>query len=540
MSLYKTFSNIDWCIKNAEFDTAIEELNLLKPIIIENFSALSEIDKIKPGDERTDRAVVLVLNYCGFLISCGDIKKDKSVIEEGMSYAQSVFSKLSSDHSLYSSYGYNLANGYSSLYEIKQNFHEQFFIGDKQTEEAKQLYRTILTNIDSCNKLILSILTNYANLLNGRLGRSIEALHVFDRALDIEPKFSMALANKGYVQNLLASVTDGEAKKVLLHEAYINIKKAINLGLEVGPRQYFEGIIENNIKKIFPDISSLGENIECSITLSDEGDFKSYYKKFCVSHGLYLNPISKSHQCAAATYDPLIITKMLVEKSQLNKLYKFSGYFNQIKQEYVFARYLTAQSFYQDPSIKFIDEDVVLLNTLEYSAHSIFLEQARTAFRVSYSILDKIAFFMNEYLDLGFPENRIYFYLFSPLHRKNKLEKLYPIQNPYLAAILDLATDFTNGHFEKISKLRNALEHRFKSVHIFDIPQNDVEEENINKMTTKEFRELLVEFLVIVKSAIFYLALFIDWEEKKKVKEKGDHKLVPIRLHELKDELKGG
>lgn len=544
IDINKIFSGIDLCIKSADYNKAIEGLKLLKPSVNESFSHISEIVNIKEGNKRIESAIILILNYAGFSIDCGSAISDTTVIEDGLEYAKNIFSKLNSGHRLYSTFGYNIANGYASLLQIKQHSSEQhYWVADTLTEEAKKLYRILLKSVNETDDFILPILTNYANLLNGRLGRIIESLHFYDRVLTLEPKFSMALSNKGYVQSLFASVISGDVRGILLHEAYLNIKEAIKIGLDEGPKRYFEGVIEDIIKRMFPEVEAMGEDMGCKSVLKDSKDFESFYKKFCISHNLYLNPISNSHQCEAALYDPLTIKSMIVQKGEHDKYYKFSSYFNQIKQEYNFARYLTVQSFYQDPNIKFIDDGVVLLDTLDYSAYSVFLEHARTAFRISYSILDKIAFIVNEYLELGLNEKSIYFHRLSPLWNKNILDKFYPLKNPYIAAILDLATDFRNGHFEKISDLRNTFEHRFRSVHIFAFPRRITEDDEKYKesdmMTTSEFRELLLELLIIVKSAIFYLALMIDWEERIKIQRIGKEKIFPMYINEIDDELKG-
>ncbi|MFA6979790.1 MAG: LA2681 family HEPN domain-containing protein [Ignavibacteriaceae bacterium] len=544
IDINKIFSRIDLQIRNANYDKALEGLRLLKTRVNDCSLQLSELVEIKEGDKRTDSALTLILNYAGFLIDCGYAISDKNLIDEGLKYGKEIFNKINVQHRLYSIYGYNVANGIASLLQINQHSSEQYYwIADNLTEEAKKIYRILLTNVNKNDKFILPIQTNYANLLNGRLGRIIESLHYYNGVLKLEPNFSMALANKGYVQSILASVIDGEAKIILLHEAYCNIKKSFKIGLDVGPQKYFEGIIKNLIIQILPDVETMGEDTSCKSILKDNGDFESYYKRFCISHDLFLNPVSNSHQCEGAIYDPLIIKHMIVQKGEHDKFYKFSSYFNQIKQEYTFARYLTAQSFYQDSSIKFVDEGVILLDTLDYSAYSIYLEQAKTAFRMSYSILDKIAFVVNEYMNLGMKETSVSFRRLSPLNNSKILDKFYPLKNPYIAAILDLATDFENGHFQKISDLRNTFEHRFRNVHIWASPRritpDDEKYKESDMMTTKEFRELLIELLIVIKSAIFYLALMVDWEEKIKMQRTGEERVFPIHLNEIPDELKG-
>ena len=73
-------------------------------------------------------------------------------------------------------------------------------IGQKKLKD----YTTLIEKIPETDDFILPILTNYANLLNGWLGRSLESLQYYNRAISINPEFSMALGNKGYVQSLFS------------------------------------------------------------------------------------------------------------------------------------------------------------------------------------------------------------------------------------------------------------------------------------------------------------------------------------------------
>ncbi len=72
------------------------------------------------------------------------------------------------------------------------------------------------------------------------------------------------------------------------------------------------------------------------------------------------------------------------------------GFFNQMKQEYASARWLLYEGLQED-RVHFSDHDVRLCNTLDYSCHSLTVEKTKIAFRMAYSLFDKIAFFLNGY-----------------------------------------------------------------------------------------------------------------------------------------------
>ena len=87
----------------------------------------------------------------------------------------------------------------------------------------------------------------------------------------------------------------------------------------------------DGIKKIFPNVVNLDENTDCKNVLKDSNKFEHYYKRFCNTHNVYLNPISNTHKCEAALYDPLTIRKMIVKTGEDDKYFRFTSYFNQIK-----------------------------------------------------------------------------------------------------------------------------------------------------------------------------------------------------------------
>ena len=50
-----------------------------------------------------------------------------------------------------------------------------------------------------------------------------------------------------------------------------------------------------------------------------------------------------------------------------------------------------------------------MFNTLDYPSYSLAVERMKAAFRMAYSLFDKIAYFLNEYLRLGIPERNVSF-----------------------------------------------------------------------------------------------------------------------------------
>jgi hypothetical protein len=75
----------------------------------------------------------------------------------------------------------------------------------------------------------------------------------------------------------------------------------------------------------------------------------------------------------------------------------------------VAARFLLILSRYEKLNLDFVDKRVTIINTLDYSIHNIYVQLVKTAFKTFYDILDKIAFFINDYLKLGISDREIDF-----------------------------------------------------------------------------------------------------------------------------------
>ena len=121
------------------------------------------------------------------------------------------------------------------------------------------------------------------------------------------------------------------------------------------------------------------------------------YRIWCLDNKLFLNPLNDLGAHRIAARDILHLPPFVAPIDEPPSLL---GLFNQLKQEFVTARWLYYDGT-RGKGVHFADRDVVLLNTLDYPTYSIAIEKVKAAYRLAYSLFDKIAFFLNAYLDLS-------------------------------------------------------------------------------------------------------------------------------------------
>jgi hypothetical protein len=156
---------------------------------------------------------------------------------------------------------------------------------------------------------------------------------------------------------------------------------------------------------------------------------------------------------------------------------KYHGFFNQLKQEYATARYFAYEGAHTVRP-HFSDRHVDMTDLYDYAAYGIGVEKIRVAYRMAYSILDKIAVLTNEYFKAGWPAGKAEFRwvwyekqkvgapLRSALHRPENAglralfwlsKDLYDRGTPYAEA--------TEPEAAEAAEIRNHLEHRYVKLH---------------------------------------------------------------------------
>lgn len=471
----------------------------------------------------------------GLLIDIGAALGDEGITKEGVGLLRRDFREIIRDRKYAPTAYYNLANGYYALFRFRK-MKDPFAACFKVTEldHSKTHYRKVLEYDLQDATFISQTHVNLGNCLD-ELGRVVDALECYDESIKWKPDHGMALGNKGQALLHYATLT-GEHQGTFMIEAYTLLSRALKSGVPPEAVSTFSTYLEE-IGEHFPDRQALENPPEFpGYKIKAESKFEKFLVEFCMKNKLYLNMCNFCQKCDAAIGDTIVIRKMIVETAKNRKedpYLRLSSYLNQIKQDYVAARFLLVLPRYKGLNLDFVDRNVTIIDTFDYTRHNIYIQLVKTSFKNFYDILDKISCFINDYLELGIPERKIDFRKVWYSNQKTKVirKKIEKTRNLSLSALYDIHRDFENGPYEELRKTRNALTHRFVSIGLF---QEIEDEENMKEDTL--VRQTL-ELARIVRSAIIYLLHFVHVEEEKKERKTRGTR-VPLFAKEIPDSLK--
>lgn len=345
----------------------------------------------------------------GLLIDIGKWLGNERIINDSIKLLEKDFESIISNKKLAPSAYYNLANGYSHLFDFERinDSYASFFIKTK-LDLVKTYYLKALEYDIKDVKLKSEIWVNLGNCFD-TLGRVIDALECYEEALKCKPDQGMALGNKG-IALLFYSKISGEHQGTFLIEAHNLLSQALKVGVLPEMVNSFSGYLESIEKSIPAKYLNPTEYLSKypGYKIETQLEFEKFLIEFCLRNKLYLNICNFCQKCDAAIGDTILIKEMTVSK-QDDVFLRLSSFLNEIKQDYVTSRFLLILSNYRKMNLDFVDKRVKIIDTLDESIHNIYIQLIKASFKGFYDILDKIAYFLNDYLKLGMSETAVDF-----------------------------------------------------------------------------------------------------------------------------------
>lgn len=438
---------------------------------------------------------------------------------------------------------YFRANAWSVIRHVKHQEESAVWLWD-QDEILHEIYwlRYAIQN-ESFSELDplrqAQILVNTGNILS-HIGRPIEAIEYWKRALGTTPRFAMAMGNLGFGYETYAKLLYDKGHAVVMLKAAYDSLRAIEGGNTLWDNPEFNSVKQQMLDRALLISSHIDIKQTESISLDgfSLGKTKSEekYRLWVLENFLFLNPLNDIGSHTIAAQDILHLPDMVTDLGDPPSLI---GFYNQLKQEFVSARYsfwqgsLTAMSYKRH----FSDNNVILVNTLDYPAYGVAIEQIKFAFRSAYSLFDKIAFFINEYWALGVPAEKISFH--SVWSEKKNVgfslrQEFLGYPNLCLRGLYWLSKEFSDkdrDHGVSLGKvmepdadqlrtIRNHLEHRYLKVHddIWGFAREHETRQFSDTLayhlTLTELAEKTLRLLKRAREALIYLSLAIHQEEQ--------------------------
>ena len=391
------------------------------------------------------------------------------------------------------------------------------------------------------------ILTSLGSQLN-TLGRCVEAQALWGAALAIDPNFWMARANRGHGLMFYAgALYDPGHQEVMAFHAHRDFVKAValiarypHLGdyrLAISFSRHAEQITQHyDIEAISNAYKPDGWDMGLEST-------ERAYRRWCLDNVLFLNPLNDVETAWIAANDIIGLPTFTTEDKGLPLVV---GMFNELKQGFASARWMLWDGI-RPGEPHFSDHEVLLYNTFDSPSYGLPVEKVKIAFRLAYSLLDKIAYFLNHYLGLGIPERGVSFRNIWREKGKPVREHFAKSENWPLRGLFWLSQDLfeegmknsTEPEARNLADLRNHLEHRHIKVHgtpsSSKAYSNPVHDTLIYAITRSDLEQRTLRLIQLVRSALIYLSLGMHRRKRERAKTNG---VVSMPLEPLRDDWK--
>lgn len=390
--------------------------------------------------------------------------------------------------------------------------------------EARLTYLAAAEHEEGTDQLKLVSLVNCGNLFDS-MGREVDALQCYDRALEIDSGFGMALGNRGMALAKIAPFMGGHQSHVLEEAAWL-----LDRSFEDEERIRATG--DPRSLDIFRDVRANIRGGEPEPP--DHGDgprFSDQHLCWAFEHGLLLHISPACLEDDASSVDALHLGSMVwsIEDDEQARLKRLRDAFNTVKQDFIAARYSLWLA--SDPASPIREHtDAVsargyFADTLSYARWGIRTGMGLQALTAATNTLDKIAGLVHLYFATDRKPKDVSFYGLwhrpptkgQPLQMEPVFaEQLRHVDNEGLAAIIDLSCEVDGDRHrtplkEQIAR-RHAATHRFLVAH--DLPM--YEQDEAKWLTRVDWSDVVVgtiEQLRVTRAALIYLARAIAARE---------------------------
>ncbi|EOI3581954.1 TPA: hypothetical protein SMM58_001566 [Proteus mirabilis] len=440
-------------------------------------------------------------------------------------------------------YLYCLGNCYSELYKIRKTewysddlMKSIIFYRKALHALPKEDWREHKNNTHSYNSLRSMIETNLANRLSSQ-GRTLCCIPHYDKAISID-------------NNLVAIIAKADNEIFFGHSLYDNGHSEYHY--YIAYELIREGI--ENIDRLYPEqrapLEEGGRLLKFKIWFEELFEtsafdyFKEYtekttskkqkkYLEWCASNRLFLNDLNDVCKYPITYQDifelPSFVQSLNSSLSMSEEL-SYHGNYDELKNDYCYARYLIFSSKdILDDTPHMFNSTYQHVEDMTYSINNLKVAQYKSAFRIVYSIFDKIAYLISRFFDLNDLKHDKKISIDNLFRdftgNKNKWKphkKLKDSDNHFIHALFyilkdirkvgdsDSATKWLDPNAVAFAEIRNAMEHRSLKI-VDDFGYKLVT--SYNTYNDEEFRTMQEEVNVL-PDQIRKIALKLEQSQK--------------------------
>lgn len=388
------------------------------------------------------------------------------------------------------------------------------------------------------------VLTNLANSMD-TVGRFVAAASTYELAMSADPGFGMPAVNRSIaLWHYAQQHYDRGHQCILLWCAHELVTEALKLPLEAGTLAGASRFREQIRRTVHPDY--LDAPLELQTFALGASQMEIDYRQWCLSNRLFLNPLNDCVCESIAATDILHLPDLLRPAGEGPG---FHGFFNQLKQEYVSARFLLYEALRCD-AVHYSDRDVKLVNTFDYAHYGLAAEKLRLAFRSAASILDKVAVFLGWYLEIpdaaGASFSTVWYRAgksTSGLRAEFTDRANLPLRGLFWLSKDFYSTAVCGEDLDPVAKalraVRNGLEHRYVKVLVLGAEQdvnNSLHDQLAVTIGKELFATRALEYMRYAREAMIYLSLGINVDQLQSRRRHGDTNFaLPIVLDDIDD-----
>lgn len=430
---------------------------------------------------------------------------------------------------------YNAANGYSSLYTLKRiNRKVVSPPNDSDLRNAKKLYHQAVENLGNSEPSFASqVLINYGNCLS-QLGRFIDAIEHYEKAIHLDPTNGMAAGNLG-IELEHATLITGRYRHEYIALAYDFLKQALSpkMHLRYGSPQAANDF-QVRLKSMEDFIKAHKEPIlpPEPAKATDKNKNHQSYIEFCIKNGLFLNAWAGNKNLTPGIVDDISFGSITTSVNDKHLVPELLRILNEIKESYTTARYLYFMSKNKSEILDNVSQTAIYFDNFDYSINGVYTGLCKTAYSRAFDVLDKVARIVNTYFEIGKREST-FWNIFAEKQSQGEAHEIRfaarksicDTQNPSMFALSDLCIDYFENakvDLKTIDTRRNRITHDYLNVKLY-VAKDDSKETVIG---LDELERQTKDVLLLAKYAVLYVVSAVNIAETQK--EKSGERVMPM------------